>query len=227
MNLPIGSIINAAAVIAGGSIGLLLHQRFPKKIQETMFQGLGLATMLIGLQMAFKADDILAVVFSLVIGGVAGSILDLELKLSQFGDALKKKVHSNDSKFTDGFVTSSLLFCVGAMAIIGSINEGLFGDRSILLTKSLLDGATAVAFASTYGVGVLFSALPIIIYQGGITLVAGGAQSFFTPHIINQLSAVGGLLIVGISLNILEIKKVQVLNLLPAIVAAVLLAVLF
>ncbi len=217
MIIPIGSLIDAGAIVVGGTIGLLLQKRFSAQIQKVVLQGIGLSTLLIGLQMAFKVENIIVLIFSLVLGGIVGELLNLESKLENLGDFLKRKVNSKNTVFTDGFVIASVLLCSGAMSILGSINEGISGDRTVLLTKAVLDGVVAIAFASTYGLGVLFSALPILIYQGSITIASSYLQSFFTATMINQLSAVGGLLIVGIGINILGATKIKIMNLLPAL----------
>lgn len=218
----LGTVINSAAIILGSVMGVLLQHRFSKKIQLIVFQGLGLATLLIGLQMALKVENILTLIFSLLIGGIIGESINLEARMEHFGDWLKGKVKSNDTRFTDGFVAASILFCVGAMAILGSLDEGIRGDRTVLLTKSLLDGFASIALAASMGIGVAFSAIPIFIYQGSITILAGYTQNFFTPLMIQQLTAVGGLLIVAISFNLLEIKKIKVTNLLPSLILIVL-----
>jgi uncharacterized membrane protein YqgA involved in biofilm formation len=217
-----GTIINSVAIILGSAIGVLFQHRFPKKIQLIVFQGLGLSTLLIGLQMAQKVDNILTLIFSLLIGGIIGESINLELQMEHLGNWFKSKVKSKDAQFTDGFVAASVLFCVGAMAILGSLDEGIRGDRTVLLTKSILDGFASIALAASMGIGVAFSAIPILLYQGSITILARYTQGFFTPLMIHQLTAVGGLLIVGISINLLEIKKIKVTNLLPSLILIIL-----
>lgn len=220
--LSMGTIINSLAIIAGSLVGVALKDRFPKNIQAIVFQALGLSVLLIGLQMALKIVDILPVIFSLLLGGIVGEALNLEMKMEKAGGWIKGKVKSKEAKFTDGFVAATVLFCVGAMAILGSIDEGVRGNTSVLLTKSLIDGFASIAMASSLGIGVAFSALPILLYQGSITILASYTQDFFTLHMINQLTAVGGLLIVGIGLNLLEIKKIKVTNLLPSLILIIL-----
>lgn len=222
-----GTIVNSAAIVIGSIIGVLFQHKFPKKIQLIVFQGLGLSTLLIGIQMALKVENILALIFSLIIGGIIGESLDLDLRMEHFGNWLKHKVKSKDTQFTDGFVAASILFCVGAMAILGSLDEGIRGDRTVLFTKSILDGFASIALAASMGIGVAFSALPIFLYQGSITILSGYTQNFFTPTMIQQLTAVGGLLIVGISINILEIKKIKVTNLLPSLILIVIFSLFF
>jgi uncharacterized membrane protein YqgA involved in biofilm formation len=170
---------------------------------------------------------VLTLIFSLLIGGIIGESLNLDLQMEKFGNWLKSKVKSKDAQFTDGFVAASVLFCVGAMAILGSLDEGIRGDRTVLLTKSILDGFAAIALSASMGIGVAFSAIPIFLYQGAITLLSNHTQNFFTPLMINQLTSVGGLLIVGISFNLLEIKKIKVTNLLPSLMLIVLFSLIF
>lgn len=226
MIIPIGSIINALSILVGGSIGLVLYGKFSNKIQHIVFQAIGLCVLLVGLQMALKAEQIIVIIFSFLIGGIIGESVDLEDKLEKLGNIIKNKVKSSSTTFTEGFVVSSILMCVGAMAIVGSLNEGLQGDRSILLTKSVLDGAVSVAFASTYGVGVLFSALPILLYEGLLTILASYMKPLLTPSVLNQLSSTGGLLIIGVAMNILEIKKIKVMNLIPSLILVVLFTII-
>lgn len=225
--LPIGTLTNVATIITGGIVGMLLGRHFKDNIREIVFQGLGLAVMLIGIQMALKGQHPLILIFSILIGGVAGELLKLEDIFAGLGDQLKKRVKSRSALFTDGFVTASLLYCVGSMAIVGSFDEGLRGDPSILLTKSILDGFASIALASTYGVGVLFSALPVFLYQYGLTLFASLFKDIFSTVLINELTAVGGLLIIGIGINLLKLKYIKISNLLPSLVVVVVLVLLF
>lgn len=223
----LGTLANAAAIIVGSLIGLLLHRRFPKNIQTIVFQSLGLGAILIGLQMAWHVEAILPVIFSLLIGGVIGEWLRLDDRLENLGNRIKAKVQAKDGRFTEGFVSASLLFCVGAMAVVGSLEAGLRHNHSILFTKALLDGVAAIALSVTYGVGVAFSALPIVLYQGGLTLFASKLQSIASPLMLNQLSGVGGLMIVGIGLGLLDIKKIRLANLMPALLVIIILTLLF
>ncbi|MEK9178909.1 MAG: DUF554 domain-containing protein [Patescibacteria group bacterium] len=223
----LGTIINCATILVGGSIGLVLHKNFPEKIRFIVFQGIGLFSLVIGMQMAFKAINPLILVFSVIIGGIVGELLNLELRLDLLSEKLKKLSGSKSNTFTEGLTTAFLLFCVGSMAILGPINEVLRNDRSILYTKSILDGFSSIALASSLGVGVLFSAIPVFLYQGGITIFASTFQSYFSTSIISELTAVGGLLILGIGINLLDIKKIKVVNMLPSLIIAVVLAALF
>lgn len=224
--IPIGSLVNGAAIIGGSIIGILLHSRFPERIREIIFQALGLGVILIGIQMSLKVQDILVVIFSLLIGGIIGELLRLDTLFERGAGWLKKKVGSKDTGFIDGMITASLIFCIGAMAIIGSLEEGIKGDTTILFTKAMLDGFASIALASSYGIGVLFSFIPVIIYQGALTLFAGSFQDYFSPLMIAQLTATGGLLIIGISLTLLDIKKINLANLLPSLGVVIALTVL-
>ena len=224
--MPLGTFMNIIAVIIGSVIGLLLGSRFPEKIKTIAFQSLGLISLLIGMQMALKVENPLTLIFAVLIGAIIGEWINLEKIFDNAGEFLKRKVKSKNDKFTEGLVTAFLIFCVGSMTIVGSINEGVNGDRTLLLTKSILDGFTSIALASTMGIGVLFSIIPMLILQGGLTIFAGMFQSFFTPTLINQLTATGGILILGIALNILEIKKIKVVNMLPALLMIILLTLI-
>ncbi|HAQ60706.1 TPA: DUF554 domain-containing protein [Candidatus Delongbacteria bacterium] len=220
----LGTIVNTGAVVGGALIGVLIHSRMPERITKTTFQGIGLFTLYIGFSMAMKTENVLIMVFSIVLGAISGELLDIEKRMEKVSDWLKKKVGSKNDKFTEGFVTAFMLFCMGSMTILGSIEEGLGGKPTLLLAKSFLDGFGAIALASTLGIGVLFSAVPLFVYQGGLTLSAGAIQGYLTDLMISEISAVGGLLLLGMGINILEIKKLKIMNLLPALVFAALFA---
>ncbi len=225
----LGTIVNTAAIISGGFIGLLLKGKFSSRIQETVMQGISLAVMLIGLKMAFsldKSNGTILIIFSLVIGGIIGEIINIEKKLNNIGDWLKKRF-GNDEFFVQGFVQTSLIYCVGAMAIMGAIQDGLNNDPSLLFTKSLLDGTSSIAFATTYGAGVLFSSLPVFIYQGLITILASYAQQILTESMIMGMTATGGLLIFAIGLNIMKVTVLKIGNLLPSLLIAIILFAIF
>jgi uncharacterized membrane protein YqgA involved in biofilm formation len=226
--MPLGSIINAATVIVGSTVGMLVRQRLPERVKGIIFQGVGLATLVLAVQMALQVEgDFLILIFSLIFGGIIGEVLNLERRMEAFGDALKARIHVKNERFTEGLVTAFLIFCVGSMTFVGALNEGLNGDRTLILSKAILDGFTSIVLASVYGVGVLFSALPLFIVQAGLTLVAAQFQTLFPDVLIRQLTAVGGALILGIGLNLLEIKQIKTVNLLPALLVVVILTVLF
>lgn len=227
MVLPTGSIVNAAAVIAGSLVGMALHGRFPERFRSIVFQGLGLCVLLIGLQMALTVKNPLILIFSILLGGLAGEVLRVDQAFERLGMKAKDLLRSNNPDFTEGLVTASLIFCIGAMAIVGSFDEGIRGDATVLFTKSILDGFASVALAATYGSGVLFSFVPVLLYQGGLTIFAGMFQQYFTPLLISQLTATGGLLIMGIGLTLLDIKRINLSNLLPSLVVVVVLTLVF
>jgi hypothetical protein len=222
-----GTFVNTSTVILGSVLGLLIGARFSEKIRTIVMHALGLSTLLIGFQMAFKTDSILLIIGSLALGGIIGELIRLEEGLENLGEFIKSKVKSKSGNFVLGFVTSSLVFCIGPMTVVGSIQDGVTGDASVLYAKSLLDGFASVVFASSLGVGVIFSALTVLIFQGGLTLLGGKLSFLLRPEVLNELIATGGLIIVGIGIYLLGIKRIKVGNFLPALVVAVVLALLF
>lgn len=222
-----GTYVNVTAVMIGSVIGLLIHKHFPEKIKKIVFQGIGLVTVFIGLQMTFKTDNLVILFSSILIGAVIGEMTDIKKYLDRFGNFLKVKFGSEDDKFVEGLVTAFLIFCVGSMTIIGAIEDGLNSDPSILFAKSILDGVVSIPLASVFGIGVLFSAVPLFIFQGGITLLAAYSKAFFTGILINELNAVSGILLLGLGINMLEIKEIRVVNLLPSLIVSIVLVNLF
>ncbi|HNT29947.1 MAG TPA: DUF554 domain-containing protein [bacterium] len=217
MIIPVGSIVNAGAIIVGALIGTYFSRLFPDRIKTVVFQALGMITLCLGIQMFFKGTDPLPIILSLTLGGAIGEAVALEAKAEKFGNWLKRILRSSDPRFTEGFVTAFMLYGIGSFVILGPLEEALTGSRALLITKSTLDGVASIALASIYGIGVAFSSLPILLIQGGLTLGAGQLQHFFTPYMLDQLVAVGGIMVVGIGLNILEVKKIKVISFLPAL----------
>jgi uncharacterized membrane protein YqgA involved in biofilm formation len=213
----LGTIVNTVSIIVGSLIGLSFKGKIPEKYSQTIMHGIGLAVVLIGIKTALNTDAILIVIISFVIGSIIGELIRIEDRLDQFGNWIGKKISKNSTGISKGFVTASLLYCVGAMAIIGSMESGLTGNHQTLFAKSILDGIGSVIFASTLGIGVIFSAVSVFIYQGIITLTASSIKPFLLPEVVSQMSAVGGLLIFAIGLGLLEIKKIKIGNMLPAI----------
>ena len=213
-----GTIINAIAIIVGGAIGLLFRKGFPERISQTTLQVLGLFTLVIGLGMAIQGQELILALISLALGAGLGEWLDIEGGLDRFGSWLEKRLNLTEKSPAKGFIYASLLFCVGSMAIVGSITDGLKGDPSILVTKAMLDGIISIPFAASMGFGVLGSAIPILIYQGSLTLLASKIQSFFTPVMVRELTSVGGVIVIGIGVNILGLQKIRVGNFIPALV---------
>ncbi|MFN8411227.1 MAG: DUF554 domain-containing protein [Anaerolineales bacterium] len=222
----IGTIINVVAIIVGSLVGLLFGSKIPEKLKATVVSGMGLFTMAMGMQMFLKSENQLIVLGALILGALLGELLGIEDGLQALGQKLEARFSrdtetGSGSRFVRGFMVSSLLFCIGPMAILGSIQDGLTGDYNMLAVKSTLDGFASVAFASTLGIGVMFSSLILLIYQGGISLLAAQLSAIVTTPMMNEMTATGGVLLIGLGVsNLLEIKKIRVGNFLPAILFA-------
>ena len=219
----IGTLVNTAAVIVGGAIGLLLKKNMPQRITTIYFQAVGLFTLAIGISMVVKMDHILIVVASMALGSLLGEWLNIEAGAEKLSEYLKKKFRIGSDKFSEGLITAFLLFCIGSMTILGTIQEGTGGSSDLLFTKSLMDFFSSILLASAFGFGVIISAVPLFIFQAILTLIAMYAGRFFTPEIIQGLTSVGGILLIGLGINILEIKKLRIMNMLPALVVVALL----
>ena len=214
----LGTLVNAGAIIVGSIVGVLLKGGLPERMSQTIIQGVGLCVMLIGLTGALEGQaHMMPIIFFIVIGTLIGEGIDIERRLEQLGDRLEKRFAKSDSTFSKGFVTASLLYCVGAMAIMGSLESGLLAKHDTLFAKSVLDGIISVVLASTLGIGVMFSAVSVFLYQGTITILASHLTSVLTDTVIVQMSATGGLLIVGLGLSMILPHKVKVGNMLPAV----------
>ncbi|MBI2977151.1 MAG: DUF554 domain-containing protein [Chloroflexi bacterium] len=220
-----GTLLNIFTVLLGGGLGAVFGARLPERVRQTVMNGLGLFTLALGLQMTLKSGNMLIVLGSVLLGGIVGEWWRIDDRLNQLGAWLEAKSgsrgESGSNRFIKGFVTASLVFCVGPMTILGSIQDGLTGKFELLALKSVLDGFAALAFASSLGVGVLFSALTIGVFQGALTLLAAQAQTVLTPPVIAEMTATGGVLIMGIAFSsLLELKQIRVGNFLPALLAA-------
>lgn len=218
-----GTIVNVVAVLVGSGIGLAVGNRLPERLQRIITTGLGLSVLLIGVQMALKVQNMLVVIASMVLGGLIGEFLGIEAGLERAGEWLKARARTGSGTFVTGYVTASLVFCVGPMTIVGSIQEGMSGNAEIIYMKSMLDGAASIAFASSLGVGVSFAAITVLVLQGALTLLGKQLAFLLRPEILNELTATGGLLILAIGLLLLEVKRLRVANFLPALVVTVLL----
>ncbi len=240
----VGTLVNVAAVIAGSAVGVLVGTRLPERLTRIVFTGIGLFTLVIGFSMALKTQHFLVMVFSVVLGAVAGELIDIDRQLNRLGEWLKKATSrkhqasspdhgtqvpdpGHQSRFSEGMVTAFLLFCMGSMTVLGALEEGMGKSPNLLLAKSVLDGFAAVALAAGFGVGVAFSVVPLLVYQGGLTLVAMLVGRSLPEPVVTEISAAGGVLLVGLGINILEIRKLKILNLLPALVFAGVLAAVF
>ena len=222
-----GTLINASAVIVGGTLGTLLGERLPPRIREIVVQGIGLVTLAVGMSMVLETDSFLVVLGSVLVGGILGEWWQLERRLDDAADWLQARVARfpflTRGEFTRGFVTASLVFCVGPMTVLGSIQDGLSGDYTLLAIKSVLDGFSSLAYAAAMGMGVTFAALAVLVLQGALTLGASLFQNILTDAMVTELTATGGVLLLGIGLLLLEIKQLRVANFLPALVVAPLL----
>lgn len=218
-----GTVVNALSIITGALIGRLLGKRLPEKTKNTVMHAMGLGILLIGIQMALRTSNVLIVVLSIVAGGIVGETLDLEKWLQLAGEWVENRMSkpTGQSRVAEGFITATLIYCVGAMAIIGSLESGLTGNHNILYVKSVLDGVTSALLGTTLGIGVAFSAIPVFLYQGAITLLAVWIQQLLNQPMVAELTATGGIIILAIGLNFLEVKKIRSGNLLPAVAFAV------
>lgn len=227
-----GTVINVITVVIGSILGLLFGAKLPERLRETVLSAIGLFTMVLGIQMFLETNNALIVLAALLLGAMLGEWLRIEDNLEKLGGYLRMRfapslINQDLSRFVEGFLAASILFCVGPMTILGSIQDGLTGNYSLLATKAVMDGFSALAFASTMGVGVAFSALVILIFQGGLSLLASQIQSVVTAAMISEMSAAGGVILVGIAIsNILNIRKVRSGNFLPALILAPLIVAL-
>ncbi len=213
----LGTIVNSIAIIVGSLIGLSLKKVNIDKYNDTIMKGLSLCIIMIGISGALKSSNMMLVIFSIVIGAVIGEMLDIDLKLQNLGIKIEEKFKGKGGKISEGFVTTTLIYCVGAMAIVGSLESGLTGNHKTLFAKSILDGVSAIVFSSSLGIGVMLSSISVFIYQGSITLGAGLLKGILVDSLINEMSAVGSLLILGLGLNMGVGTKIKVANLLPAV----------
>ena len=221
----VGTLINCGTVLVGGSLGLLIRNKLPEKVNKIIFHSIGLFTIALGLQMAFRSEHLLIVVLSLVSGSTVGEMLGIENWIHKVSGRWQK--NSKDNRFSEGLLTAFLLFCMGSMTILGAFEEGLGKSSELLLTKSIMDGFSAFAFSASLGIGVLFSVVPLLIYQGGLTLFASSLSGFISTSVINEVSATGGILLLGLAMNVLDLKKISVANMLPSLLIAGLLAGFF
>lgn len=234
----IATIVNTIAIIIGTAIGLLARKGMSKKAEEAVFVATGVLSLVIGFSMAVKTEHVLSMALSLIVGGLAGTAIDIEGAVYRLGEFLKRRFARDESgavqpeadsaargsNFAFGFLNASVLFCVGAMALVGSFKAGTEGDYDLILTKSVMDGFIAVLFTGAMGVGVGFSALSVLVYQGALTLAAGWVKPYVTPLMISELSAVGGALVVMIGINLLGLKKIRTGDFLPALAIIVVLS---
>ncbi len=222
-----GSIANAVFIICGALLGLAVRKKLPAKIMQLPVQGMALFVVSLGLSMAITTKHPLIVIASIAVGSLIGELLDLEGRLERGSNALEARFGDNAEGFATGFITTSLIYCTGSMAVLGSFEEGLGGYPSMLLAKGLIDGLTSVAMAASLGFGVIFSSIPVFLYQGSLTLAASWVQPFMSDAAITEMSATGGLMLMAIGINLLGFMKIRAMNMLPGLVLAVLLVQIF
>lgn len=222
-----GTLINVMAVALGSTLGIALHSRLPQRAVETLFQANGLFTIALGVSMALKANEWMIVIVSLLFGSVAGELLNLELIFNEKASLLGSRLKLGNQGFTEGMLTAFLLFCMGSMTILGAIEEGMSGRAELLYIKSLMDGISSVALASGLGWGVLFSIVPLFAYQASLTLLAAGFGQFMPDLMINSISSTGGVILIGLGLNLTGISKLRIINMLPALIFVILGTYLF
>lgn len=227
----LGTAVNVVTVLCGAGLGVLVGHRFPLRWRTTLLDGLGLVTLIIGVGQGIRTANAVFPIVAIVLGGLIGEALGLEDRLEGLGDRLRRRFARGDeaapSQFVEGFVTASLVFCVGPLAILGAIQDGLGIDSQLLLVKSAMDGLVAVVFAATLGWGVAFSALSVLVYQGAFTVAAGAADRVLTDRMVLELTATGGVMLVGIALRLLDVRAVRVASYLPALVIAPVAVALF
>jgi len=223
----IGTIVNSGAILAGSMIGIAGGQHLSGRMRAIIMNALGLSIVVVGLHMALTGENLIATIGCVLLGAITGELLKIETWIETLGELLKRRFRSDSSTFVEGFVSASVLYLTGVLVIIGPIQDGTVGDASTLYIKSLLDGFASMALASTLGIGVAFSALPVFIIQGAITLLAASLLFIQEPHVLNAVTATGGVLILGIGINILEIKKIPVGNFIPAIFYAIIFAMVW
>ena len=222
-----GTVFNCITVLIGSTAGLLAGKFIPERMNTTIFNCLGLFTLYVGINMSLSTKHSIAVLASLMLGTITGELLGIERHLNSLGDTIKAKLHTQDDGFTQGFVSATLLFCVGSMAIIGAFNDGLRHDPELLMTKGIMDGIAATMFASGFGIGTVFSIVPMFIYQAGLTFAASGLEGVITPDMYANISGLGGLMIMGIGLNLMKITKLKLCDMLPGLVYVLFFTMLF
>ena len=217
----IGTIVNVMAIFGGSLLGYFMRSGIKEKYKATIIDGLGLCVIIMGIMSAIETENFLLIIASVVSGSLIGEIIGIEDGLNRLGAKLQEKFGKEDSNFSKGFITATLVFCIGAMSIVGALEAGLTGSYETLFAKSVLDGVSSIIFASSLGLGVMFSIFPVFIYQGTITLLSTHLRELFTPMIIKEMSAVGGILIIAIAFNLMDIKKIRVSNMLPSLLVPI------
>ncbi len=223
----IGTFVNMATVTVGAVVGMLIGKRMSERLQEILFQALGLAVCAIGISMALESENMIISVVSIALGAATGHLIGIENGLNHLSNKIQRNIHIGGSRFTEGFVGATLLYCVGSMTILGAFEDGLGEFPRLLYTKAVIDGISAIVLASVAGIGVLFSIVPLLLYQGALTLSAEWLKPIMQEAMINEMTAVGGLMLMGIGLSLLHVKEVRTADMLPALIYAPILAYIF
>lgn len=223
----VGAVANAAAILLGGTIGSFMKKGIPKKYGDSIMHAISLFTFGMGIMFFLKSKEIMVVIISLIIGTLLGEWIDIEKRLENLGNAIQSRMKVGYGNFSEGFVTSSLIFCVGSMAIMGAMQSGLSGNHDVLFAKTALDAMSSIIFASAMGIGVAFSSAIVLIYEGGLSLAAAAVAPYLSNAVVDEMTAVGGILLMGLSISILDIKKVKAGNMLPALLVPMIIMVFF
>ncbi|MDR2122407.1 MAG: DUF554 domain-containing protein [Flavobacteriaceae bacterium] len=231
----VGTLINCSAIIIGTFIGMGIRSRLSKKVIDIIFQAIGLVTLIIGISMSLRSENIILIIISIILGALIGQIIDLEKYLQAFLTRIQHKYSSKDKSqekpdshlFVEGFLTSTLLFCIGSMSILGAIEEGSGNFPNLLITKSIMDGISSIALASSFGVCIALSSFSVLLYQGGLTLLISVSIHLISDTVISDMTAVGGILLLGLGITILKIKEISITNMLPSLVIILILSYFF
>lgn len=223
----LGALVNSLAIAAGGLIGILFKNVIPENISESLLKASGLAVLTVGIKLTLAGENLTLLIICVLLGTLIGELLNIEGRLDSLDENMKKRLKNKESNITAGFISCTLVYCVGSMSVVGAIQSGLTGNHEILFSKALLDGIISISMAVSMGVGVVFSAISVLIYEGTITILAQFMQSLLGPEVISEMTAIGGVLIMALGLNFLEIRRIKVGNMLPAIFLPILYFIFF
>jgi uncharacterized membrane protein YqgA involved in biofilm formation len=223
----IGVVINTLTVIFGSGIGLIAKKAIPNNWTSFIISGMGLCTLYIGISGAFEGENTLIAVISIAIGAIIGLVIDIDRRVNSFAEKIEKRFSVSEQSFSEGLVTASMVFCVGAMTIVGSLQAGLVGDNTMLITKATMDGIGAVFFAASLGIGVLASAVFVFVFQGAIVLLAQFVEPFLSDTVIAEMTCAGSILLMGLGLNLIGVSKLKIMNFMPAIFLPIILVPIF
>jgi len=213
----LGTIVNSLAIVVGGLIGFFFKNIIPEKLSDSLLKASAMAVIAVGIKLTLAGEDLTLLIVALILGTLIGELIDIEGKLDNLGAFVESKFKNKESNITQGFVSCTLVYCVGSMAIVGSIQSGLSGNHEILFSKAVLDGIISISMAVSMGIGVVFSSISVFIYQGSITILAQFLQSVLSDAVVSEMTAIGGVMIMAIGLNFLEIKRIKVGNMIPAV----------